>query len=146
MKKTLKIDTYDPVIYPRLFWVTDELEGLDRGFEFITIYSGGEKTTDFEELMKYINDNPSGMVTCAVMRKSDSRLGVIVIVLDIDDITPDMIPHEAVHVADYFCNQLDIVTTDFKDGNEHYAYLAGWAGGCISKTVSNRLKDREYDN
>ena len=146
MKKTLKIDTYDPVIYPRLFWVTDELEGLDRVFEFITIYSGGEKTTDFEELMKYINDNPSGMVTCAVMRKSDSRLGVIVIVLDIDDITPDMIPHEAVHVADYFCNQLDIVTTDFKDGNEHYAYLAGWAGGCISKTVSNRLKDREYDN
>ena len=54
MKKTLKIDTYDPVIYPRLFWVTDELEGLDRVFEFITIYSGGEKTTDFEELMKLI--------------------------------------------------------------------------------------------
>ena len=63
-----------------------------------------------------------------------------------EDITPDMIPHEAVHVADYFCEQLGLYTQGFKDGNEAYAYLVGWAAGNISNTICNELKNKEYDN
>ena len=52
----------------------------------------------------------------------------------------------AVHVADYFCEQLGLYTQDFKDGNEAYAYLVGWAAGNISNTICNELKNKEYDN
>ncbi|QOR56925.1 hypothetical protein [uncultured phage cr60_1] len=34
MKKMPKVDRYDPVIYPRKFWVTYDVEGLDKMFEF----------------------------------------------------------------------------------------------------------------
>lgn len=53
---------------------------------------------------------------------------------------------DAVHVADYFCEQLGLYTQDFKDGNEAYAYLVGWAAGNISNTICNELKNKEYDN
>lgn len=139
-------DTYDPAIYPRLLWVAVGLEGLDKYFDFLTITTDKEGTYNYDKLLEEVDKDPAGMVTCPVIRKSDDRLGVIVVVLDLEGVTPDMIPHESVHVADYFCNQLGMIALDFKEGNEHYAYLAGWAGGCISKTVSDRLKDIEYDN
>lgn len=140
MRKTPKIDIYNPTIYPRLLFVTTDIEDLDKYFEFMII--GG-----YDGLLKTINEeNPGGAVTCPVMRKSDYKYGVLVIILDLDDITSDIIPHEAVHVADYICSELDIYTQDFKDGNESYAYLVGWAAGSISKTVSNKLKEKEHDD
>lgn len=147
MRKIPKIDTYSPVVYPRLLFVTTDAEGLDKYFEFMTIAGDYDDGGGYNRLLKTINEeNPSGAVTCPVMRKSDFKYGVLVIVLDLDDITPDVIPHEAVHVADYICSELDIYTQDFKDGNESYAYLVGWAAGSISKTVSNRLKEKEHDD
>ena len=35
-------------------------------------------------------------------------------VANAEDITPDMIPHEAVHVADYFCEQLGYIHKTLK--------------------------------
>lgn len=32
MKKMPKVDEYDPVIYPRMLWVTGQLEGLKQSF------------------------------------------------------------------------------------------------------------------
>lgn len=120
-------DVYSPEIYPRLLFVSTNIEDLDKYFIFLDVYGN--------------------MVTCKVIRKSDNKYGVIVIaVTSTEDITPDMIPHEAVHVADYFCEQLGLYTQDFKDGNEAYAYLVGWAAGNISNTICNELKNKEYDN
>lgn len=34
MKKMPKVDEYDPVIYPRMLWVTGQLEGLNKIFTF----------------------------------------------------------------------------------------------------------------
>lgn len=48
--------------------------------------------------------------------------------------------HEAVHVADYIFEQLDMYSQDFSSANEQYAYLVGWAAGCISKTIINNKK------
>lgn len=146
MKRFQKVDVYDPVIYPRLLFVATELEGLDDKFEFLTINYKHDDGGAFNRLISSIDDNPSGAITCPVIRKSDNKYGVIVIILDLEEIDSDVIPHESVHVADYIYEQLGIYTTDFSEGNEHYAYLVGWAAGCISKTVSNRLKDRAYDN
>lgn len=88
MKKTPRVDMYDPVIYPRLLWVSTELEGGDAA-------------------------------------------------------------HEAVHIADYIFEQLGMYSQQFHDNNEQYAYLVGWAAGCISKTIIKNIKNdtrRESDD
>lgn len=146
MKRIPRVDTYDPIIYPRLLFVTTETKGLDTIFEFLTTNYGDDDGGGYTRLLRSIDKENFGAVTCPVIRKSDDRYGVLVIILDTDKITSDVIPHEAVHVADYICEQLSIYTQDFSEGNENYAYLVGWAAGSISKTVSNRLKEKEYDN
>lgn len=145
MKKKL-YDTYSPEIYPRKLFVSTSIEDLDKYFIFLDV-EGNNNGNEYNKLLQEIDKYDGGMVTCKVIRKSDNKYGVIVIaVMDIEDITADMIPHEAVHVADYFCEQLGLYTQDFKDGNEAYAYLVGWAAGSISNTISNELKNKEYDN
>lgn len=145
MKKKL-YDTYSPEIYPRKLFVSTNIEDLDKHFIFLDVY-GNNNGDVYSKLLQEIDELDGGMVTCKVIRKSDNKYGVIVIaIVDIEDITADMIPHEAVHVADYFCEQLGLYTQDFKDGNEAYAYLVGWAAGSISNTISNELKNKEYDD
>lgn len=139
-------DVYSPKIYPRLLFVSTNIEDLDKYFIFLDIY-GNNDGSEYNKLLQEIDKYDGGMVTCKVIRKSDNKYGVIVIaVANAEDITPDMIPHEAVHVADYFCEQLGLYTQDFKNGNEAYAYLVGWAAGNISNTICNELKNKEYDN
>lgn len=137
------VDEYDPVIYPRILWVAKSLDNLDDYFTFLA-NDGSDRDVSFDSLLEDVEDNNGIMITCRAMRNYDGKLGVIVIILDDDEIGPSVIPHEAVHVADYYCEELGIYTQDFKFSNEPYAYLVGWAGGSISKTVSD-LKAEEYD-
>lgn len=128
-------DVYSPEIYPRLLFVSTNIEDLDKYFIFLDVY-GNNDGSEYNKLLQEIDKYDGGMVTCKVIRKSDNKYGVIVIA----------IANEAVHVADYFCEQLGLYTQDFKDGNEAYAYLVGWAAGNISNTICNELKNKEYDN
>ena len=101
-------DVYSPKIYPRLLFVSTNIEDLDKYFIFLDIY-GNNDGSEYNKLLQEIDKYDGGMVTCKVIRKSDNKYGVIVIaVANAEDITPDMIPHEAVHVADYFCEQLGV--------------------------------------
>lgn len=111
-------DVYSPEIYPRLLFVSTNIEDLDKYFIFLDVY-GNNDGSEYNKLLQEVDKYDGGMVTCKVIRKSDNRYGVIVIaVTNIEDITPNMIPHEAVHVADYFCEQLGLYTQDFKDGTK----------------------------
>ncbi len=145
-RKTIpsNVKEFSPVIYPRLLWVAKSLDNLGDYFVFLS-NSNSDKEVSFEDMVDDIDNGGGIMVTCKVMRKSDNKLGVMVIFVDLDDFNPSVIPHEAVHVADYYYEQLGMYTQNFCDGNESYAYLVGWAGGCISKTVSE-LKAEEYDD
>ena len=132
MKKPM-IDIYDPVVYPRKLWVADKIEGLDKVFSFMKIADPYiENESAYDKMLSDAEYTNSGMLTCPVMR----IYGVLVIALDLDSITSDMIPHESVHVADYIFSQLGILSQDFTEGNEAYAYLVGWAAGCISSSVT----------
>lgn len=145
MKKP-KIEMHDPVIYPRKLWVSDSIEGLNKTFIFMkTTDPYTENPTSYDSILNDSEYSDSGMITIPVMRMSNGLYGVLVIALDLEDITPDMIPHESVHVADYIYSQLGIFSQDFTEGNEAYAYLVGWAAGCISKSISNFKKDL-YDD
>lgn len=140
MKKPM-IEIYDPVIYPRKLWVANKLEGLDKTFSFMKLSDPYiDNPSAYDNLLNDSEYNNSGMITCPVVRLSDGLYGVLVVVMDLEEITPDMIPHEAVHVADYIYSQLGIFSQDFTEGNEAYAYLVGWAAGCISSSVTKFRK------
>lgn len=138
------VDEYNPVIYPRKLWVAKSLDNLGDYFIFLA-NDGSDREVSYEKMLDDVEEDGGIMMTCQVIRKCDSKLGVLVILIDLEDLNPTVIPHEAVHVADYYCEQLGIYTQDFSASNEPYAYLVGWAGGCISKTVSE-VKAEEYDD
>lgn len=136
MKKPM-IELHDPIVYPRKLWVADKIEGLDKVFAFMKLSDPYiENESAYDKMLSDAEYTNSGMLTCPVMRISDGLYGVLVIALDLDSITSDMIPHESVHVADYIFSQLGILSQDFTEGNEAYAYLVGWAAGCISSSVT----------
>ncbi len=140
MKKMPRVDTYDPVIYPRLFWVAHGLEGLNKIFTFCSMGDlNHEKPGAYEQLLQ----NIGVLVTCPVIHKSSGRYGVITVIIHPEELIAGDEAHEAAHVADYMFEQLGMYSQDFSASNEPYAYLVGWAAGCISKTIINIKKDDE---
>ena len=87
-------------------------------------------------------DGSGVLATCPVIRKSDGKKGVVVIILDWDELIPGDEAHEAVHAADYMFDELGMYSQSFAEHNEQYAYLVGWIAGCISKTI---IKLKQYD-
>lgn len=133
MKKTPRVDRYDPIIYPRKLWVTGDVIGLNKIFKFNKL-----DNTKVEEY----NTTKDGWLTCPVTHKATGEYGALVIIMD-SSIEAGGEAHEAVHVADYIFDELGMYTQSFANHNEQYAYLVGWVAGCISKTLVN-IK-REYD-
>lgn len=141
MKKKPIVDTYDPVIYPRKLWVTTDVIGLNKIFTFCKMLDGKtEESTAYSGLLDEYEKGSGQLITCPVIQKSTGCYGVLVIVLDLSYEAGGE-AHEAVHVADYMFEQLGMYAQDFSENNEQYAYLVGWAAGCISKTIINRKKN-----
>jgi hypothetical protein len=136
MKKRPKINKHDPKIYPRILWVTSEVEDLDKIFTFMRVDDPNKVSdTAYRDILDDYDNNYSIAVTCPVMNKDTNELGVLVVVIDKENVNAEVIAHESVHVADYFYNQLGLCSQDFVDGNESYAYLVGWSAGCISNVL-----------
>lgn len=91
----------------------------------------------FDDILKEDKESAHAAVY-SVRRKKDGILGVLLVIYE--DITTEHVAHEAVHIADYFCEFSGITTQDFSEGNEHYAYLVGWAAGCIAKVLTDKSK------
>ena len=143
--KKYKVDIYDPVVFPRKLWVTGEVEGLDEVFTFMKMEDTTEESNvAYEDILKEYETGSGVLVTCPVIKISTGEYGVLVIVLKPYMLQSGDEAHEAVHVADYIFEATGTVAQSFSDHNEPYAYLVGWAAGCISKTLI-KLK-KEYDN
>lgn len=145
MKTKLKVFEHRPDLYPRVLWVANKPEGLDKIFRFMkTGDTQVENPTAYEWLITECKYD-GGMCTIPVVRLSDNKIGILVILCGgtTDDIEPDMIPHESVHVADYYFDELGILAGDFTN-NEPYAYLVGWIAGKISEDMT-KLKKEEDD-
>lgn len=140
MKKNLKVDEYDPQIYSRKLWVATSTEGLADIFQFYMT----DGTTPMSKVDAEIElaDDGIEMCTFAVEKLSNGLYGALVVIPDVDIIIEGTIAHEAVHVADYICEQQHLNTESFSKGNEAYAYLVGWVAGCISKTI---IKEKQND-
>lgn len=151
MQNKPKVDSYDPIIYPRMFWVAHSVEGLNKIFVFCKCNNSNEEDLNaYDNLADEVKNGTGVLVTCPVIHRSSRRCGVMVIVLKHNDIIAGDEAHEAVHVADYMFEQLGMCSQTFSDNNEQYAYLVGWAAGCISKSLINIRKEydtrREFEN
>ena len=143
MKKTPKVDKYDPIIYPRKLWVTGEVIGLDKIFVFNKLDSTKvECPTAYGQLVDEYTTSKDGLLTCPVTNRATGEYGALVIIMD-HNLEFGSEAHEAVHVADYIFDELGMYSQSFAHHNEQYAYLVGWAAGCISKTLINIKRD--YD-
>lgn len=127
---------YDPKIYPRKLWVATSLEGLNGKFTFTTMDDHSvEQVGEYEDLVKITKNSSANMTTGAVIEKGSDLLGVLVVIHDTKETATKTIAHEAVHVADYFYQELGMYTQEFRHTNEAYAYLVGWIAGCIENAV-----------
>jgi hypothetical protein len=71
MKKMPKVDMYDPVIYPRLLWVSTELEGLNNIFIFCSMNDPKhEEIGAYEDLLKELDSGTGVLATCPVINKA----------------------------------------------------------------------------
>lgn len=129
MKKKRKIDMYDPQIYPRKLWVAVGPEELDEQFKFYLT----DKSGVIENIDEEFEQEGIAMSTYSVCRKSDGLYGCLVYAPNLEVITDDAISHEELGVH---------AVESYSQGNENYAYLVGWAAGCISKTI---IKEKQND-
>lgn len=142
MKKKLNVDKYDPKIYPRKLWITTEIDKLNEQFVFVNGIDNLENCSTYHEIQRDFEYGTSIALTCAVMNIATDELGVLIILMNKDKVTTEVIAHESVHVADYFYEQLGLYSQDFSSGNEAYAYLVGWSADCISNTL-NKIRKQD---
>lgn len=139
--KKISVDTYNPNIYPRKLWVAHGIEGLNKVFTFMSVEDPlKESPKGYKGIADVVENENAIMCTCPVMRISDNSLGVLIILIDLELVDTECISHESVHAADYFFSQLDLVSQDFTEGNEAYAYLVGWIAGCVSSSMTKYNK------
>lgn len=137
MKKKPIVDMYDPIIYPAKLWVTCDKEDLNKMFTFCY---ASNPTESMKEVYNPAENNTGVIVTIPVIHKSTGYYGTLVVILKYEDLIAGDEAHEAVHVADYIYDHCGMYSQKMNE-NEQYAYLVGWAAGCISKTIINRKKN-----
>ena len=98
-----KINKYDPVIYPRLLWVTNRIEDLDEAFIFCDITDFNKDNPNaYSDIIEEYESGTINAVTIPVIHKNTGKAGVLVVIFGLDDKElSNTIPHEATHVTDY---------------------------------------------
>ncbi|MBC7088648.1 MAG: hypothetical protein H5T96_09335 [Tissierellales bacterium] len=121
-----KFYEFDPVLYPvKLYIVLNPTDGYVKK-NFLT--------SDKKKLRKVVDKNWNGGVYLEIVKKkSDNGFGILVFV-ETDDFTPDMVTHEAVHVSQVFWEWL----CETKIGDEADAYFTQWVAKCIIEAINKQ--------
>ena len=134
----MKVHKFD-TIYPRTLFIANAKSehpvSLTKRFTFFKNLPGWNVIDDSisDELDDAWDSSVAGCY--AVQEKSSGILGMLLIVFRIEDMDTQTIAHESVHIADYYFQVTGCNSEDFTDGNEAYAYLVGWAAGCIANVL-----------
>ena len=110
---------FDVQLFPRKLWVYygKGIDGLKSAF------------SNFEEPDAEYN----GFVCGEVVRKSDSKIGVIAVFHSRKDMTLKTMVHEASHIVDSIEEAIGA-----EHGGEWSAYLEGWVVGCLDLVKSGK--------
>lgn len=123
-----------PEVYPRTLWIatSDNIAYLLNTFDFYSTIDTFKKNDNPSKTFQNLIDDGTIAAVLPVIRKSDSVNGALLVIFNMDLFDTKTIAHEAVHVADYICDEMGITTGRLSE-NEHYAYLVGWVAGKISE-------------
>jgi hypothetical protein len=129
-------------VYPRVLWIAiphkaDELQQLTKRFTFFKVEEGLNDEIKPSDKLDTMTESFFGDVVAACMpcQDKDGQLGVMCVVYSPEDLDASTAAHEAVHITDYFYEVLGMYAEDFSNGDEHYAYLVGWAAGQLVKAI-----------
>lgn len=144
----MKVHKFD-TIYPRTLWIVnlqpDFLNALLKRFIFF------ENTTGWSRVNENIDVELEdacyeAIAACYVVQeKSTGTLGMLLVIFRNEDMDTSVIAHESVHIADYYFQVTGCNSEDFTEGNEAYAYLVGWAAGCVSNTLIKERNERKTE-
>lgn len=136
---------YEP-LYPRNLWIAnatkeDPLQALDK-FTFIKNLPGWD-SEDRNIDLHMPEDKKVSIATCYIVEeRSTGELGILLMIYNIDNFDTASIAHESVHIADFYYEACGCNAEDYTEGNEAYAYLVGWAAGCIANVL---IKEKNND-
>lgn len=131
----LNVREYKFNIYPCSLWITKEtdISKLSSKFYFCKRDNLYQIDDDVIEIQNELDEGGVEAACIPVISKETNNIGILMIV--VRSISTPIIAHESVHIADYVFQLCDINSEDFRDGNEHYAYLVEW----IAEQISNFL-------
>lgn len=120
---------FDPIIYPRNLWVSisPDINTIKKYFEI--------SDKDEKEYINYIK--LCNAIGFAVVEKKSNFQGILMVFRNKKDFTIKTIAHEATHIADYFYDEIGAYGQSYKDKNEPFCYLVGWAAECLGKVKNN---------
>ncbi len=121
------IHEFNPLIYPRMLWVS---VGIEQD-QLVSTFS----TND-------IIDSNNNLAEClSVEHLSTGSIGVLCNFGKIANMTSEIISHESSHCADYIFDECGMVHETFSKGNEHYAFLCGWVAKCMSEVRRRWIRE-----
>lgn len=124
-----KVITLDLEIYPREVWLifNPTVEEIDRLFE-------PRHTSNL-----YISDTAIAS-TLSLVRKSNNKLGELIVFFKSDEVDSSIIAHEALHATFDICNDVGITLS--ADNQEPIAYLLQYIVGFIDKELKLYQNDK----
>lgn len=133
-------------IYPRILWIVNvennDPDILLNKFIFFKNFPGWNEI-DSNVGSELTDAQMTAVAGCYVVQeRSSGKLGLLLVIFNLEDVESSIIAHEAVHVADFFYEACGMNSEDFTDGNEAYAYLVGWVAGCIANAIT---KEKQYE-
>jgi len=130
-----KLHKFDPVIYPRKLWVVFSYEDVVKNFTY-----RDDETINIPEDGR---GNHNKACVLPVIQKKTGHIGVVVIIWH--NIAADDIAHESVHVASSIFDDLGMSMGFDGSRHEHFAYLVGWAAGCIEKAIKTNSAKKDAE-
>lgn len=123
------IEQYDPVIYPLKLWVAIADDYKDVAKMFISARD--------KQPLDLTDDGLMEASTEYVIKDEGERYyGVLIVFLNIEDMTMRTIAHEASHAADIFWHHM----RETHVCGEANAYLTGWIAKCMGSTYHDNKK------
>ncbi len=118
----MEIHEFDPVIYPYKLWVIINKNPTYIANKF-NEYSGNP--------IDFIERDTNGLeaFTMPVVRKENSKFGVIIFFRSRKSMSYELVAHESSHAAKYL---FEHIGADVKE-HEPFEYVVGWIAGCCEK-------------
>lgn len=138
---------FTPEIYPRKIWLVipqkqkDYNAIVDRFTAYNFAVSKNTKLAQDKFLERIRIGRSAVLAECwPVEEKESTDYGILCIIHEPPNMDASHFAHESVHIADYICEQLGLLTQDFTEGNEAYAYLVGYIMTCFMDIIEQYNK------